>query len=340
MAHKHSIYDNDQHFMIDPITRSIVNKASQKNTLIQYDHNSERFTFEIPRYIDGHDMSQCDVVEVHYLNINPSTKEQNSGVYLVEDLQISPHDDDIVICSWLISQGATRLSGALNFLIRFICTTDGVVEYAWNTAICSSINISSGIYNEESVDEQYTDILLTWYNTIVEGFDVLIEQQEHYMKDEIPLGNMMTILEAYPIGSIYLSVVDTNPRVFFGGTWERIKDRFLLSAGDTYTAESTGGSATHAHASGGLYAQISTNIYNPQTQSTVPNAFIKLNEVYQQTKYDTNAVVQYASATVINPTNHEGALLGARYGTGVGGETAESSNMPPYLTVYMWKRIA
>ena len=49
----------------------------------------------------------------------------------------------------------------------------------------------------------------------------------------------------YPVGSIYMSVNDTDPSLLFPGTWERIKDRFLLASGDTYSAGSTGGEATH-----------------------------------------------------------------------------------------------
>ena len=37
----------------------------------------------------------------------------------------------------------------------------------------------------------------------------------------------------------------TSPASFIGGTWEQIKDRFILAAGDTYAAESTGGEETH-----------------------------------------------------------------------------------------------
>ena len=49
----------------------------------------------------------------------------------------------------------------------------------------------------------------------------------------------------YPIGSIYMSINATSPAELFGGTWEQIKDTFLLCAGDTYLAGSTGGEATH-----------------------------------------------------------------------------------------------
>lgn len=55
----------------------------------------------------------------------------------------------------------------------------------------------------------------------------------------------------YPVGSIYMSVSSTDPGTIFGGTWERIKDRFLLAAGDTYTAGNTGGAASTAYTPAG-----------------------------------------------------------------------------------------
>lgn len=54
----------------------------------------------------------------------------------------------------------------------------------------------------------------------------------------------------YPVGSIYMSVRDTNPAFLFGGTWERLQDRFLLAAGETYEAGVTGGEATHTLTAG------------------------------------------------------------------------------------------
>ena len=53
----------------------------------------------------------------------------------------------------------------------------------------------------------------------------------------------------YPIGSLYLSVVATSPAVLFGGTWVQISDSFLLAAGSTYGAGTSGGVAAHNHTS-------------------------------------------------------------------------------------------
>ena len=161
--HRHKVYDTDSIFSVVPHTRILKNEKSAKITLIQHDHNSERFTFEIPRFIEEHDMSECNVVQVHYINIESGNPEnQSKDVYDVEDLHISIDDDNKVICSWLISQNATKYVGSLNFVVRFSCVTNGVVNYAWNTAVYSGIFVSSGIYNSDVIAEEHSDILASW----------------------------------------------------------------------------------------------------------------------------------------------------------------------------------
>ena len=161
MGHKHSVYDADTHFSINPITRQAKSENNRKTAIIQRDHNSERITFELPRFIEGHDMSICNRVEVHYMNANPITKEQKKGVYEVDDLQISPEDSNVVVCSWLVSQNATQLVGTLSFLVRFACIEKGAITYAWNTAI-SNIDVSGGIDASEEVVLEYADVLGKW----------------------------------------------------------------------------------------------------------------------------------------------------------------------------------
>lgn len=168
MAHQHSVYDTDKHFKIDPITRKIENQSKSKITLIQNDHDSERFTFEIPRYVEEHDMSICNKVEVHYLNIDGETKETNPGVYEVEDLQVSPDSEDVVICSWLISRNATKHIGTLHFALRFACLTDDIVDYDWRTGIYSEFQISKSIFNSEVIVEDYFDVLEQWKQEVLD----------------------------------------------------------------------------------------------------------------------------------------------------------------------------
>lgn len=161
MAVRHKVSDTDKHFIIDPVTRTIKNQSG-KLVLIQYDHNSERFTFECPRLVDGHDMSLCNKVEIHYINTGTGNYK-SSGVYETDDLKIPTDNGDNVTFSWLVSQNATQHVGKLNFVIRFACVgEDAVIEYAWNTGIYSDIAISKSIYNGEEFVENYIDVLEAW----------------------------------------------------------------------------------------------------------------------------------------------------------------------------------
>ena len=166
MSHIHNVTDGDNKFIVDGISRAIKNASASKTTIMQFDHNSEVFTFEIPRYIEGHDMTECNRVEVHYLNIDSTTKQENSGIYLVDDLTVNTEDENKLTCSWVISQNATRLVGSLNFLLRFICLTDDVIDYVWNTSIYTGIYVSKGIYNSDIVAEQYIDTIKAWENRL------------------------------------------------------------------------------------------------------------------------------------------------------------------------------
>lgn len=160
MSHINKVIDADPHFVIDINTRNIKNVSQTKTSLVQYDHNSERFSFTLPRFIEGHDMMECNSVQVHYFSsANPDTK----GVYAVTDLAICEEDTENVCCTWLISQNVTQTAGALQFMLRFACVAvDGTVEYAWHTNTFTGFSITAGMNNAEAVVEQYADILEQW----------------------------------------------------------------------------------------------------------------------------------------------------------------------------------
>lgn len=149
MGHTNIIVDKDPFFTIDTQTRVITNQSTKKVTLMKNDHHSERFTFELPRYIEGHDMSKC-CIEVNFINTDESTKKEVFGNYTVDDLRINDDNEEMLIFSWLISQAATSKMGSLSFSITFSCIDEeDVPVYIWHTAIYTGISISNTICNDE-----------------------------------------------------------------------------------------------------------------------------------------------------------------------------------------------
>lgn len=66
------------------------------------------------------------------------------------------------------------------------------------------------------------------------------------MKGQVSWFERMAFLAVHPVGDYFWTSNAENPGDRYGGTWGQIKDVFLLAAGDSYAAGSTGGEATHS----------------------------------------------------------------------------------------------
>lgn len=171
MAHKHTVRDTNAHFTIDQFTRQVKNDSAEKTTIVQYDHNSERLTFEMPLYVDGHAMTLCNLIELHFINVSADGKTQHPGTYEVTDIKA---EGDKAIFTWLISQEATQLVGSLNFLIVFKCVEDGVTTYRWSTEIFKNLSVSDGMDNGEAVLTEYPDILAQWKTQLFDASNTAV----------------------------------------------------------------------------------------------------------------------------------------------------------------------
>lgn len=177
MAHNNKIQDTEKHFRIDPETRSITNEQSSNNTIIQYDHASERFTFDMPRYVDSHDMSEVSEIRIHYRNVasSKSPPPQTYGVYIPDDIEISKDDENIITFSWLLSSVTTQYAGHLYFSIQFLCLDGETIVYAWNTGIYKDISVIESINNTEEVVVDNVDVLEQWRQELFEaGGDAVV----------------------------------------------------------------------------------------------------------------------------------------------------------------------
>lgn len=170
MEHEHSVIDKDTHFIIDADMK--ITCASEVKALKRGDHAAERYTFEMPRYIEGHDMSLCNKVEAHYNNVKydsaTRTTTTNGSFDEVDDFKVSDTSEDTVTWSWLVKGDATQLDGSVNFCIRFACTSGDVIEYQKFTEIYADIPVGDTIYNTEAVAKEYYDVLQTVINSALD----------------------------------------------------------------------------------------------------------------------------------------------------------------------------
>ena len=139
----------------------------------------------------------------------------------------------------------------------------------------------------------------------------------------------------YPVGSIYMSVNNVSPAIFLGGSWEQIQDTFLLSAGSSYIAGSTGGSST-------VKANVSVNNHT-LTINQIPShnhSIQHMPTAFALVDTSSNACIKPPSSGVCKHVTHYTTYNGGSQGHNHGVTITAHNNMPPYLTVYMWKRIS
>lgn len=139
-------------------------------------------------------------------------------------------------------------------------------------------------------------------------------------------------LTIYPIGSIYMSVNSASPATLFGGTWTQIKDVFLMASGDTYTAGTTGGTATHSHE----YSVASYRYYGASVGTDANGVMVKdyNTDTYAECASESSTSVDINSGLQTTRNSQSVAQLVSK------GQTENVSNLPPYIAVYMWQRTA
>ena len=132
--------------------------------------------------------------------------------------------------------------------------------------------------------------------------------------------------QRYCVGDIFITTRAGNPSVLLGyGTWQQIKDKFLLAAGDSYAAESTGGESEHT-----------------LTEDEMP--------AHQHNFKGTGIFSAWNYPHIIGPGKAYPSYPSVSEGSGYSGDgyveisktggSQPHNNMPPYLAVNMWIRVA
>lgn len=223
--------------------------------------------------------------------------------------------------------------------------TENVAEFGWDIRDKFGTRVNNGLAmytgaGDNAIDPDTTldELILTNKNSPISGKSVYIRTIFHGGKSDtsdraqitIPYDEKMFVyrryyknkswsqwyssaLDAYPVNSIYISYSHTSPAELFGGTWERIEDRFLWGCKSTESIGDTGGESSH------------TLVVDEMPSHSHP--FISTNE-YSSTSGGWNAPAW-------GPGSKNTAAI-----TGFTGGGAAHNNMPPYIKVSIWRRIA
>lgn len=245
----------------------------------------------------------------------------------------------------------TTFSLSDNTIISSVSISDCLNIYNMGAMVLGNYNNLSGslskiednilIFNLSSPNE---GTQMEIKGQIINGIDIwtatseieFVKTKEITNVDKIALTETQTALLQliYPVGALYLSTVNTNPNNLFGfGIWEQIEDRFLLAAGTTYENGTTGGNSEVAlQRANAPYSAFGVQFHNSTTGT--PLASVWSND-------------DIINVKKIQPGYRDGGNYSASTSESIGsftynnGGTSEPfSILPPYLAVYVWKRVS
>ena len=131
-------------------------------------------------------------------------------------------------------------------------------------------------------------------------------------------------LSNHPVGSIYMSVENTNPSTLFGGIWIDWGTGRVPVCVDTTdvnfnAVEKKGGEKTHILNASEMPTHTHTMDSAVSTQASIVSTDTGL--------YQGSGAITFTAIGTVNETNQTGEGIG-------------HNNLQPYITCYMWKRVA
>lgn len=141
-----------------------------------------------------------------------------------------------------------------------------------------------------------------------------VEMIKNIINGVTPLGSK-ALSSAFPVGRVYISVDEVSPASLFGGTWEKIEKKFLYGTGGGTPIGSTGGEEMHT-----------------LTVEEMPRH-------QHRQGYTQDAIEGWAYTVKASPGLNLPQSLSYDMTSETGGGQAHN-NMPPYIAVNIWKRVA
>ena len=282
-------------------------------------------------------------LKIHKLTQKQYDRELAAGNINKNEVYLTPVPDKVVDQTYNPesenAQSGTAVAEATSKLISLEDKTQWIFN-GGNASSSVNVNLviddemsstSNNLVSNKIIKEYVDEKVLSIKNDLVID-DEMSDESDNLVSNKIIKKYVdEKLLSPYPPGSIYMSVNNINPASLFGGTWQRIEDTFLLACGVKYTAGDTGGEAEHklkieempSH-KGHLYHNGETGYWDDAKE---PTYFISAQN---------NVLTEYGTQRPFVARDSNELVM---RGYTRGGDMPHN-NMPPYLSVYMWQRIA
>ena len=270
--------------------------------------SSETKTITATTLLEGQFMGQFGDIIYIILGIDPTESPLTLASISTSPIRVIIDESDFIILN----------NGSSDFEVTWV--TNQIIQLVYNGSQFNLLGQNKATTSTWGETMLLSDITTDVNNSTANREDVAVTPKyvadtvDKYVKEDDWFDKV------YPIGSIYLSLINKDPGELFDvdSTWVKIKDKFLLADGTTYDAFDEGGS---------------------------PNAIVPVhNHSISQQSID----IKYSTiGTTSNPNRdpYHSAGTGVKHltlpahNTNNTGESAEGKNMPPYLVVYMWVRV-
>ena len=181
------------------------------------------------------------------------------------------------------------------------------------------------LQNWYTTDNQDSRITVDFPSEQIAGTDTSALPTPFYRATPAKLDSLLDHI--FPVGRIVFLFNHEDPAAYWGGTWERITNAFLWATDSSGTIGQTGGEKTHTltademptHTHGFRYTKDGGNTY---TSASMGKDGTSTSESY------------------LGVSNSVSAFANYRVRIDNAGGGAAHNNMPPYIQVSVWRRIA
>ena len=247
------------------------------------------------------------------LRLDDNKATRNIEIYVVKGTSTPPeltrNETVYELCIARIKIGASDQSITLSM----------IEDTRLNTDLCGIVANAVQVLDTDTYYNQFQGALDEFLDTVDQALDGTLagnlqNQINEYWK------------KIYPVGSIYMSIYDTDPSILFGGKWERwAKKLFPIGVDEDdlnyNTAEKTGGSETK------------------ELRAMIGAVGDDLNTIGYSTEYPVTGE-GYGTYNLLLRGQGERVNAVANHTVPVKQTDGKDLSLePPFITCYMWKRV-